>query len=206
MKKNSKLLIIGISIFVIALAIGYALFSENISISGTAKAEGQLDLQLTNVDVSGQISGGKTPSDYIDYDVEGTKITMTVNLTAPNDYIQIMANIENHGSVNAKLNKITATPNFNRADVCGLIDNQEECGLFKDMTYYDEETGIYFVATVIDVSNMELNSTNTVIPAGDTSGNYQILIMSGWSNEWDTAITEPHEITFTVDFGFVQDN
>ena len=74
------------------------------------------------------------------------------------------------------------------------------------MTYYDEETGIYFVATVIDVSNMELNSTNTVIPAGDTSGNYQILIMSGWSNEWDTAITEPHEITFTVDFGFVQDN
>ena len=207
MKNNKKTLIIGIAVFVIAIAVGYALFSENINISGTATAEGQLDLQLTNVNVSGQISGGKTPSDYIDYDVEGTKITMTVNLTAPNDYIQIMANIENHGSVDARLNKITATPNFNRTDICGLIPGlSEECGIFKDMTYYDEKTGVYFVAFVIDVSNMELNSTNTVIPAGYNSGNYQIGIISGWSNEWDTAITESHEITFTVDFGFIQDN
>lgn len=207
MKKNSKLLIIGISIFVIALAIGYALFSENISISGTAKAEGQLDLQITNVDVSGQISGGKTPSNYIDYDVEGTKITMTVNLTAPNDYFQITANIENHGSVDARLNDVNATPNFNRADVCGLMaELSEECGFFKDMTYYDEETGVYFVSALANITNMELNSTDIVIPAGDTSGNYQMMILAGWSNEWDTAITEPHQITFTVDFGFVQDN
>lgn len=207
MKKNSKLLIIGISIFVIALAIGYALFSENISISGTAKAEGQLDLQITNVDVYGQISGGKTPSNYIDYDVEGTKITMTVNLTAPNDYFQITANIENHGSVDARLNNVDATPNFNRADICGLIPGpSEECGIFKDMTYYDEETGVYFVSALADMSNVELNSTDIVIPAGDTSGNYQMIILTGWSNEWDTAITESHQITFTVDFGFIQSN
>lgn len=205
--KNNKVLIIGIAIFIIAIAVGYALFSENINISGTASAEGSLQLELTNVQTGGQVGNYQSVNKYISYDIDGTSVTFTANLQQPNDIFQFIANIENHGSVDAKLNSVDANPNFNREDACGLTSSLgEECSMLKNVGYLDESTGAYFLVCLYDNNNMIYNSTDIVIPAGDTSGNYQVMIMVGWQESWNTAITEPQQITFTIDFGFVQDN
>lgn len=206
MKKTNKIIIIGAIALVFILSVGYALFSDNLNISGTAKAEGALNLELTNPQLADN-SGDSSMIDetYVSYSIDGTKITFEATLLVPGKLYTFMANIENHGTVDARLNSITANPQFNRDNVCDLTSYFDEaCSLFKDV-YYDENNGAFFLAAVTD-SNMNINSTNTIIPAGDSSGNYVINVLIGWDESWNTAITEPQTVNFTVDFGFVQDN
>ena len=51
MNKSNKLLI-GILAFVVVCVIGYALFSETITVTGTAMAKGNFDIKVTNVDAA----------------------------------------------------------------------------------------------------------------------------------------------------------
>lgn len=208
MKKTNEIFIISIILVIIILSIGYALFGENINITGTAKAEGTLKLELTNPQTSGQVGNYGDYNDYFSYSIDGTKVTFTANLQQPDDIFLLTANIENKGAVDAKLNSVSATPNFNRDNVCGLSTmlGDDGCELYKNLTYYDEDTGAFFMAGIADTSVLEINSTNIVIPKGDTSGNYQIMVAAGWDQNWNTDITEPQQITFTVDFGFIQNN
>lgn len=209
MSKTNKIVIISIILVIILISIGYALFSENINITGTAKAQGALQLELTNVQTGGQVGNGGAIDDYMSYKIDGTKVTFTANLQQPDDLFTLTANIDNKGSVDAKLNSISATPNFNRDEVCGLssqIGNDSECELYKNSVYYDDKTGAFFIVAVFDAQTGVINSNDTVIPAEDTSGNYQIAVAAGWDQNWNSTITEPQQITFTVDFGFIQNN
>lgn len=209
MNKKSKIIIVSLIVIIILITIGYALFSESINITGTAKAEGTLQLEITNPEISGQVGNGGAIDDYMSYKIDGTKVTFTANLQQPDDLFTLTANIDNKGSVDAKLNSISATPNFNRDGVCGLssqIGNASGCELYKNSVYYDDKTGAFFIVGVFDAQTGVINSNDTVIPAGDTSGNYQIAVAAGWDQNWNSTITKPQQITFTVDFGFIQNN
>ena len=48
MKKQS-IAIIGVIAFVLAVAVGYALFSETLTVTGTATATGDFDVEFTKV-------------------------------------------------------------------------------------------------------------------------------------------------------------
>lgn len=196
MKNNSKIIVIVIIVVIIILSVGYALFSENINVTGTATAEGSLDLEIVDA-----ASGGDCwyCSDET-FSLDKTSITMSATLLKPGAYYSFQGYIRNNGSVDAKLQDIMATPEFN-SNYC-VLEETEGCELMP--IYFDEKTGFYCGVFIADVSNMQINSTDIVIPAGTTSEDYMISIQMGWQESWATEITEAQTKTFTVDFNFAQ--
>ena len=47
--KKQNIIVVGIIAFILTVAVGYALFSETLTISGTATAEGTFDVEFTSV-------------------------------------------------------------------------------------------------------------------------------------------------------------
>lgn len=47
--KKQNIAVIGVFAFILAVAVGYALFSEKLTISGTAGASGNFDVEFTSV-------------------------------------------------------------------------------------------------------------------------------------------------------------
>ena len=110
--KKQNIAIIGVIAFVLAVAVGYALFSETLTVNGTATAKGDFDVEFTEV-------GEITKVGYTEQ-VAGTEIaaissdkntlTITVNkLDYPGAYVEIPVTITNKGSIDAKLKNISET-------------------------------------------------------------------------------------------------
>lgn len=110
--KKQNIAIIGVIAFVLAVAVGYALFSETLTISGTASASGDFDVEFTSIgDVTS--SGYTKQADSADIAViesGNNKLTITVDkLDYPGAYVEIPVTITNKGSVPAKLKQINQT-------------------------------------------------------------------------------------------------
>lgn len=125
--KRQNIAIIGVVAFILAIAVGYALFSETITINGTATAKGDFDVEFTSV---GEITKvGYTDMDATDADgsteaekkaatdariasISADKNTLTVKvnkLDYPGAYVEIPVTITNKGSISAKLKEIKET-------------------------------------------------------------------------------------------------
>lgn len=110
--KKQNIAIIGVIAFVLAVAVGYALFSETLNINGTATAKGDFDVEFTEV-------GTITKTGYTDVDgtndiavISADKNTLTIKvnkLDYPGAYVEIPVTITNKGSVPAKLKEIKET-------------------------------------------------------------------------------------------------
>ena len=59
-KSNKKYLILLLVVFLLALAIGYAAFSDTLTISGTANAKGTFDLEFQNATVDSAVGCDST--------------------------------------------------------------------------------------------------------------------------------------------------
>lgn len=112
--KKQNIIIIGVVAFVLAVAIGYALFSETLTINGTATAKGQFDVEFTSI---GDVTSAGYTKQTTDPDHEIAKIsddkntlTITVNkLDYPGAYVEIPVTITNKGTISAKLKEIEQT-------------------------------------------------------------------------------------------------
>lgn len=111
MKKQS-IAIIGVIAFVLAVAVGYALFSETLTISGTATAQGTFDVEFTSV---GQptCSGFSSTCDaqtLTNIPEDKNSLTITVNkLEYPGAYVEIPVTVTNKGTIPAVLESIEET-------------------------------------------------------------------------------------------------
>lgn len=144
MKKQS-IAIIGVVAFVLAVAIGYALFSDTITITGTATAKGNFDMEIlpvetTNVKSAGYTKQAETADIAVLSDDKDT-LTITINkLDYPGAYVEIPVKVKNVGSIPAKLKNVTQTGMEN--DILkvtytgpGMSDAVVEPGTFaKDIT------------------------------------------------------------------------
>lgn len=124
MKKQS-IAIIGVIALVLAVAVGYALFSDQLTINGTATAKGDFDVNFVSV-------GTPTCSGY---SLECTsanltaladdELTITVNkLEYPGAYVIIPVTVQNEGTIPA------------------ILDSIEETGLTTDGTVKVSYTGL----------------------------------------------------------------
>ena len=104
MKKQNFLFIIAV-IFCLSLSVGYAVFSENIKINGTATAKGNFDVVFENATVKNEV--GSTGSTAI---ISEDKNTLTLNvpkLEYPGAYAEITVDVTNSGNIPAQLVGIT---------------------------------------------------------------------------------------------------
>lgn len=113
MKKQS-IVIIGVIAFVLALAVGYALFSKTLTITGVATASGDFDVEFTEI---GEITSSGytkqvTEPDHQLAEISSGKDELTINvnkLDYPGAYVEIPVTITNKGSIPAKLKQIKQT-------------------------------------------------------------------------------------------------
>ena len=115
MKKQS-VAIIAVVALVLAVAVGYALFSETITINGSATAKGSLDIQFTDVAASadeGLVAEGYTATGegaIAEISADGKTLTINVNkLDYPGSYVEIPVTVTNMGSIPAVLESLTET-------------------------------------------------------------------------------------------------
>lgn len=134
-KSKGKLTIAVFILLVLVLGIGYAAFSDNLTIAGTANAGGKFDLEFTNnsklVSSKGVRTTGENPTGV---SISSDKDTLTVNvadLGYPGAGAQFQAEIKNVGSVPAKVKGLKTTNNITGSDaikITGLdvIDSEHD--------------------------------------------------------------------------------
>lgn len=122
MKKSKKNYIaIVLVVLLLALAVGYAAFSSQLTISGTAKANGKWDVKFKANSASATqsiVTGTATNTAEINSD--GTAMTVTVNLATPGDGSNISVVVENTGSIDAKLKGFNVTGDLKQVDTSNV--------------------------------------------------------------------------------------
>ena len=111
--KDKKNILIGALVFVIAMmAVGYAAFATTLNINGTATIAGEWDVEITGIKpaFTGTASD-KTPATFT-----ATTATFDASLMAPGDTATYTITVQNKGSIDAKLDTITLTPQADGSD------------------------------------------------------------------------------------------
>lgn len=144
MKKQS-VAIIAVVALVLAVAVGYALFSETLTINGTATAQGTFDMEFTTATVSNEVGSTGTTAVIAD---DKNSLTITVpKLEYPGAYAEIAVTVTNKGSIPAKLDSIEETGLTTDASVKvsytglnelkGQVVNQNETQTFNVKVMWD---------------------------------------------------------------------
>lgn len=108
-KSNKKYLIILLIVFLLALAIGYAAFTDTLTISGTANANGTFDLEFQNATVDSAVG---CDVDATTATISADKNTLNVvvkDLAYPGAGAQFSVDIVNVGNIPAKVLNVTPT-------------------------------------------------------------------------------------------------
>lgn len=110
-KKESKkkYFIVVLIVLLLALAIGYAAFSDTLTISGTANASGSFDVQFESASVVSAVGVDTTRTTAT---ISGDKNTLTVvckDLAYQGAGAQFHAVIKNVGTIPAKITSVTPT-------------------------------------------------------------------------------------------------
>lgn len=108
-KKKNKILV-SVLALLLTVTVGYALFSEELLINGTASAQGNFDLTYECFEIieSGG-TGSCTPPN--EQDVEKI-VTTTSNLTKPGDAFSAQVKITNTGSIPVLLESVSSPNNY----------------------------------------------------------------------------------------------
>ena len=141
MNKGNKILI-GILAFVLVCVVGYALFSENITVTGTATASGDWGITATcQAGISNEVA---TAADEFYYKeggysedtcnvTDGTKVSFNTNLLYPSAARHFTVKFTNTGNVNATIDMsgnaaIFETVIFKNvsSEVCEINSNNEK--------------------------------------------------------------------------------
>ena len=110
-KKNSKTnFIILFIVLVLAIAVGYAAFNENLTITGTANAKGNFDVVFSNAELVPGLSEGidvVNSSATIDQTDSDTVAIIAKDLNSVNSHANYTITIQNLSSTRAKINSLT---------------------------------------------------------------------------------------------------
>ena len=104
---NKKALIVILIISLLILAIGYAVFSETLTILGTANAKGTFDLEFQNAEIVKNIGADKEKTTA---EISADKNTLTVNvadLAYPGAGVEFSVDIVNVGTMPAEVRAVT---------------------------------------------------------------------------------------------------
>ena len=121
--KKQNIAIIAVIALVLAVSVGYALFSQTLTIKGTATAKGNFDIKFTNVGTivkegysdqsnsnGANIAVIQNSDNSVVNEKGGDTLNITVNkLDYPGAYVEIPVTITNNGTIPAKLKNIVET-------------------------------------------------------------------------------------------------
>ena len=113
---NSKRkLIVGVLAFFVVMTMGYALFSETVTIGGTAKADGNLSLDFVNPDGTTNLNIKTTGVGYngtAKIDDNHKTLKINANFDYPTAYIEIPVKVKNTGNIDLYVEDINISGNI----------------------------------------------------------------------------------------------
>ncbi len=196
---KKKGIIIGVFALIITMVVGYALFSKNIEIKGTAKAQGSFDLTYTCVEESFSTATGTCT-------VDKNTITVTSNSSKPDDTYQVNVTITNTGTIPATLKTVDSPNNY---DIPKSTNGELVAG---DMMYIDATTflGAHYEIGIGEntyYGDSEAEAAKMTIQPGESM---TMTIGIGWINSDNLGMVQPKlpesgaNIEYNITLGFAQ--
>lgn len=140
--KGKKKIIAILCIMVLFMAVGYASFSTNLKINGTASIESNWSVLFTKIEklnIKGGTEEKTAPT------ASGTTATFNVDLKSPGDSIEYEITIENQGTIDAIIEDIVASETGSDAITFKVTDiqkgdrlNKKTSTTFKILIQYNE--------------------------------------------------------------------
>ena len=137
---KKKIIMVVMMIAVLFMAVGYALLSTSLNISGISDLTGNWNVKITDVDyeVTGKAYNISEPT-YTD-----TTVRFNVGVKVPGDKMTFTVTVQNFGNIDALLTSIDASASGTETIIYGIngINNQEllkkgESKTFTVTTYFD---------------------------------------------------------------------
>ena len=122
MDKTRNKIFVGCLALLLVMVAGYALFSQNLNITGTAKAQGDFDIEIVRAEITSEKGSAGATATISD---NGKILTITVpKLEYPGAYVNVSYTVKNTGTIDAIFNthKITGTTNKIKAEYYDVSD------------------------------------------------------------------------------------
>ncbi len=104
--KAKKIIVITMCTLICIMAVGYAAFATNLTITGTSNIGSTWKVEFTNIEEISKTSGVTITNPPT---AKGTMATFNVDLTSPGDNIIYRITVANNGTLNAIIDDITAS-------------------------------------------------------------------------------------------------
>ena len=104
--KAKKIIIVTMCTLICIMAVGYAAFATQLTITGTSNIESTWKVEFTNIEEVSKTSGVTITNPPT---AKGTTATFDVDLTSPGDNIIYRITVANNGTLNAIIDNITAS-------------------------------------------------------------------------------------------------
>ena len=180
MKKSKKnYVLVALIVILLALAVGYAAFTQQLQIIGTAKAKGDWNIHFANPTIS--VTPQETGVNDAVLSENNHKLTVNVKLTHPGDSKTVTVDIVNEGSVDAKLTGFT-------------IDAKDGSS-----TTISESGGAYTYGAI----KMTLQKLSTGDLLAATTGTKTYTMTFEWPSDY-ASTTVYDTATFTITFDYEQ--
>ncbi len=195
---KKKGIIIGVVLFVLAVAVGYALFSDTLTINGTATAKGEFELTYLCDKDEGDGQG--------ECSVSGNTITTTSTLSKPNESVTYAVTVTNTGTIPAVLKTVTSP---NNKDISSPTFEDGDSGYLDTTTMLAAYYGVVvdFSSGTPIIGDAAVEDANIVIEPGDS---ISIAIVHYWFDssvldmEQPAIPAEGATINYNLTFGFEQ--
>ena len=201
MNKQNKI-IVGVVALVLALTIGYAIFSQSLNISGTAKAQGNLDIVFSEV---GEISPHGTNKPTATITENGRKLELSeITLDYPTAYVDIPVTIVNNGTVDGVLESITVE-NLETDDIKVSINGIENNQIVKIYKENDDTTKVKATVRVewLDKTDTKTESVKDIVVTLNAKQLVKEVVTTSSSSDSFPVLTGSlgDNVTFTYDNG-----
>jgi hypothetical protein len=173
--KKSNYLIVALVVLLLALAVGYAAFSQTLTITGTATAKGSWNVHFDNFVAPSDDTTSKL-------NTANTELTISTALTQPGDSKEYTVDVVNEGSMTAELTGFTIASTDSTATV--------------------SETGGTITLGAIKVTISPVSATGTTLAAETGSQTYTITVE--WPSSYDTTASVNDELNFSVTLEYAQ--
>ena len=171
MDKTRNKIFVGCLALLLVMVAGYALFSQNLTINGTAKAEGKFNIEFTKASISAEKGSTGATATISD---NGKILTITVpKLEYPGAYVDVSYTVKNTGTIDAIFNthKITGTTNKIKAE------------------YYDVSDLLYLASNTGAEGSIRIYWDNSVNLSNEESTTIKYEINYNQINDKDAACT-----------------
>jgi len=169
------------------MVVGYAAFSSILNIKGTTNISSNWDIRITNVE-SKNVVGSASNAEDPEWD--NLTATFKTNLEVPGDSIEYDVTVENKGTLNAKLDKITLSDTKNPAikfTATGLTEGDKlNAGSSAVLTVKVE----YLTGVEVDNKNLSANLTVTLDYVQSNVGEGGIATIPGSDTLLENVVTE----------------